>query len=195
MRPWLWRSSRSPTDRCDWDEFARFMLENTFPFHVNPSPTREEIESRKADGVRPSRARASRSAGRGRSRRGRGARGSQRRCAIVRRLSRRRDARNGLGEENGPRTRSPSVRHLSTDHAIRGADTRRQHHDEPVLLHNGFVKEAHYRRTWPVTGGSLALQSCACAVAQAFVHKTSAPVGKASRRWEDWRATARPADL
>jgi len=21
----------SPTDRCDWDEFTRFMLENTFP--------------------------------------------------------------------------------------------------------------------------------------------------------------------
>jgi len=40
----------SPTDRCNWDEFTRFMLENTFPFHVNPSSPREEIESRKADG-------------------------------------------------------------------------------------------------------------------------------------------------
>ena len=186
----------SPTDRCDWDEFTRFMLENTFPFHVNPSPTREEIESRKADGgfAPPEHALLAVRVGGGL-------------VGVVGlddldgdaplfdiRLA---DGMRGRGW--GRKTVRELVRHLF-DTYPRITRVEAQTRDDNiamrrVLLHNGFVKEAHYRRTWPVTGGSLALQSCACAVAQAFVHKTSAPVGKASRRWEDWRATAGPADL
>ena len=46
----------------------------------------------------------------------------------------------------------------------------------------------------PHPAGTPALQSSACATAQAFDHKTGVPAGKASRRQEDQRITGRPAD-
>ncbi|WP_278693176.1 GNAT family N-acetyltransferase [Arachnia propionica] len=145
----------SPTDRCDWDEFTRFMLENTFPFHVNPSPTREEIESRKADGgfAPPEHALLAVRVGGGL-------------VGVVGlddldgdaplfdiRLA---DGVRGRGW--GRKTVRELVRHLF-DTYPRITRVEAQTRDDNiamrrVLLHNGFVKEAHYRRTWPVAGGS-----------------------------------------
>ena len=40
----------SLVDPSGWEEFVRFMTANAFPFHMNPSPTREGLESRREEG-------------------------------------------------------------------------------------------------------------------------------------------------
>lgn len=119
----------SPTDRCDWDEFTRFMLENTFPFHVNPSPTREEIESRKADGgfAPPEHALLAVRVGGGL-------------VGVV-----------GLDDLDGDAPLFDAYPRITRVEAQTRDDNIAMRR---VLLHNGFVKEAHYRRTWPMAGGS-----------------------------------------
>ncbi len=146
----------SLADPSGWEEFVRFMTANAFPFHMNPSPTREDLESRREDGDFDGPENAVLAAR---------AEGELIGFVVVEDLESIgplfdiRLANGARGKGLGTETVRGLVRHLFREcpNIVR---IEGQTRDDNVamrktFLRSGFVKEAHYRKAWPTAEGEL----------------------------------------
>ena len=146
----------SLVDPSGWEEFVRFMTANAFPFHMNPSPTREGLDSRREEGdfdgpdneVLAARVQ-----------------GELIGFVVVEDLESIaplfdiRLANGARGKGLGTETVRELVRYLFREHPnivrIEGQTREDNVAMRKAFLRSGFVKEAHYRKAWPTAEGPL----------------------------------------